>query len=218
MFVVHRATAEGPCTVGNDSATQGTAGAQGTPGAEGAVGEGGDVVLSLTITKTGSAQDISVITGPEGLRAAAIKAVKRTKQKPILVNGSPLAHPTMMVVTFKGEKGHPQVREFIPGGVPGCITVPVRVRVAPRVMETLLLKRIDPVYPQAIQVQGPQTVALQIFVGKDGSVVEAVKVTGPDELGPLAVEAVKQWKYRPYLLNGEPVGVETSVEILLPKP
>jgi periplasmic protein TonB len=50
---------------------------------------------------------------------------------------------------------------------------------------------------------------------KDGNVLRAEKVTGPDSLVALAIEAVKAWKYQTYLLNGAPMEVETTVELKL---
>jgi len=54
---------------------------------------------------------------------------------------------------------------------------------------------------------------MKITIDKDGSVYKAEGVSGPPELVPAAVEAVKQWKYQPYVLNGEAVEVETTAEI-----
>jgi hypothetical protein len=56
---------------------------------------------------------------------------------------------------------------------------------------------------------------MKITIDKDGSVYKAEGVSGPPELVPAAVEAVKQWKYQPCVLNGEAVEVETTAEITL---
>ena len=49
------------------------------------------------------------------------------------------------------------------------------------------------------------------MIGKDGSIENLTLVSGHPMLAPAAIEAVKQWKYKPYLLNGEPVEVDTEV-------
>jgi Gram-negative bacterial TonB protein C-terminal len=56
-----------------------------------------------------------------------------------------------------------------------------------------------------------------VRIDKDGNVLRAEKVTGPDSLVALAIEAVKAWKYQRYLLNGAPMEVETTVELKLPQ-
>ena len=54
---------------------------------------------------------------------------------------------------------------------------------------------------------------MKITIDKEGSVYKAEAVSGAPELVPAAIEAVKQWKYQPYLLNGETVEVETTAEV-----
>jgi protein TonB len=60
-----------------------------------------------------------------------------------------------------------------------------------------------------------------VRIDKDGNVFQAEKVSGADLLVPAAIEAVKQWKYKPYLLNWEPwepIEVSTTVEISVTSP
>jgi TonB family protein len=104
--------------------------------------------------------------------------------------------------------------EGMPAGVSGCIQVPSRIRVSLTVMENRLLSRVEPVYPpqaQAEHIAG--VVVARIVIDKSGGVLNADYVSGPTVLVPAAIEAAKQWKYQPYLLNGELVEVETTVEI-----
>ena len=54
---------------------------------------------------------------------------------------------------------------------------------------------------------------LQAEISKDGSIQNLRLISGHPMLAPAAIEAVKQWKYKPYLLNGEPVEVETQVQV-----
>ena len=56
-------------------------------------------------------------------------------------------------------------------------------------------------------------VVVRVVIDKSGGVLNADYVSGPPALVPAAVDAVKQWKYQPYLLSGEPFEVETTVEI-----
>lgn len=77
-----------------------------------------------------------------------------------------------------------------------------------------LIHQVDPFYPQmarAARVQG--IVVLYVAIAKDGNVMDARYFSGPPLLMHAAIDAVKQWKYKPSLLNGAPVEATTSVEI-----
>ncbi|MEP6963005.1 MAG: energy transducer TonB [Acidobacteriota bacterium] len=91
---------------------------------------------------------------------------------------------------------------------------PSPVKVAAGVTKGLLVRQVRPNYPQAAKdarVQG--VVVLSVLIGPSGLVESLTGVSGPDLLQQAAVDAVSQWAYRPYLLNGEPVSVRTDVEI-----
>jgi periplasmic protein TonB len=81
-------------------------------------------------------------------------------------------------------------------------------------MEGMLLRRVQPVYPEAarkMRVQGP--VVLQAIISKEGRIEHLQVVSGHPFLVKAAAEAVQQWRYRPYVLNGEAVEVETLVTV-----
>jgi TonB family protein len=82
------------------------------------------------------------------------------------------------------------------------------------VMERLLVHKIEPIYPDAARqakIQG--IVILDAVIGRDGTVVDLRPISGPDELTPAAVEAVKWWRFQPYQSNGQPVEVETKLAV-----
>jgi protein TonB len=80
-------------------------------------------------------------------------------------------------------------------------------------MQQYLIRRVDPVYPpEALAKHLEGVVVIKVTIDKEGSVYKAEVVSGPPELIPAAIEAVKQWKYRPYLLGGEPIEVESTAE------
>ena len=92
--------------------------------------------------------------------------------------------------------------------------VPQRVRVSEDIVQGLMLKKVPPVYPplaKQARIQG--TVLLKVTISKSGDVENLQLISGHPMLAPAAIEAVKQWKYKPYLLNGEPVEVETQVQV-----
>jgi len=89
-----------------------------------------------------------------------------------------------------------------------------RVRISPGVIKGLLSYRVEPTYPplaQQARIQG--VVVLTAIIGKDGNIQNLQVVSGHPILAPAAIEAVKQWRYKPFLLNGQAVEVETTVTV-----
>src|SRR5580700_10479444 len=171
--------------------------------------------------------------------AAPVKIVKQIQTD--IVNGE-LRTPTKIpkkVQMIKEDEAPPPVMAStgvvggVPGGVPGGsmggvigsvlsstpvavpkIATPQRVRVSSGVQSGLLVRKVSPTYPplaRQARIQG--TVLLQAEISKDGSIQNLQLISGHPMLAPAAIEAVKQWKYKPYLLNGEPVEVETQVQV-----
>lgn len=88
------------------------------------------------------------------------------------------------------------------------------VRISGGVIAGNILTKVAPVYPQAAKDAGISgTVVLHAIIGKEGKVESLAVVSGPAELQAAALDAVKQWEYRPYLLNGEPTAVDTTIMI-----
>ena len=88
------------------------------------------------------------------------------------------------------------------------------VSVSEEFSEGLILDRVQPSYPkQALQagLQGP--VVLQAWIAKDGTIRELKLIRGSLLLGEAAYEAVKQWRYKPYVQNGHAVEAQTYVTI-----
>ncbi len=80
--------------------------------------------------------------------------------------------------------------------------------------QKLLLHRVAPVYPDIARqrmIQG--TVLLKAIIAKDGRVVDLKPLSGPKELYDSAVGAVQQWRYKPFTLDGQPVEVETTINV-----
>jgi protein TonB len=91
---------------------------------------------------------------------------------------------------------------------------PIKLRVSSGVAQGLLVHQVDPVYPREARKEHIQgTVLLQVVIDRQGNVTELRVSKGEPILAEAAVSAVKQWKYRPYLLNGEPVEIATTVLI-----
>ncbi len=105
------------------------------------------------------------------------------------------------------------VMSSVPMAVPKAAT-PQRVRVSQGVSQGLLIHKVQPQYPplaRQARIQG--VVVLQALIGKDGSIQNLHVVSGHPMLTNAALEAVKEWRYKPYYLNGEPVEVETTINV-----
>jgi protein TonB len=79
----------------------------------------------------------------------------------------------------------------------------------------MLLNKTTPLYPpiaKAARVSG--TVVLQATISKAGTIENLRVISGPAMLQGSAMDAVRSWRYRPYLLNGDPVEVETTVNVV----
>src|SRR5689334_8742435 len=171
--------------------------------------------------------------------AAPIKVVKTIQTD--IINGQ-LRTPTKIpqkVQMIKEDEAPPPVMATggvvggVPGGIPGGqmggviggiisstpvavpkVATPQRVRVSQGVTQGLLIRKVQPNYPplaRQARIQG--SVLLQAEISKDGSIQNLRLISGHPMLAPAAIEAVKQWKYKPYILNGEPVEVETQITV-----
>jgi len=100
--------------------------------------------------------------------------------------------------------------------VPKLVPVtPQRVRISQGVTKGLLVHRVEPTYPtlaKAARVQGD--VILSAVINTNGEIENLQLVSGHPMLVPAAIAAVKQWRYKPYLLNGQPVEVETTITVI----
>jgi Gram-negative bacterial TonB protein C-terminal len=95
---------------------------------------------------------------------------------------------------------------------------PLGVQVAENVSRSFITKRVEPASSAENTNQGHGIVVLHILISEEGKVVRAEVLSGPEALTGAALAAVKQWEYRPYLLNHAPVKVDTlaSVEVGAP--
>lgn len=170
--------------------------------------------------------------------AAPVQAVKVVQTD--IENGR-LRTPSKIpqkVAMIKEEEAPPPVSSMggvmggVPGGVPGgqmggvlggiLSATPTsapklavqRVRVSQGVSEGNLISQTKPPYPpmaKMARVQG--AVVLQAIISKQGTIENLRVVSGHPMLVQAAMDAVRQWRYRPYLLNGEPVEVETQITL-----
>jgi protein TonB len=97
---------------------------------------------------------------------------------------------------------------------PPKVATPTKVRVSSGVVAGNKISGPNPTYPQiarTARIQGQ--VVLQATISKQGTIENLHAVSGPPMLYQSAIDAVRQWRYKPYILNGEPVEVETTIDV-----
>lgn len=102
------------------------------------------------------------------------------------------------------------------GAGPTVVSTPAKkLSISSGVMSGNLLEKTVPEYPAIARVAGIQgTVVLQATIARTGAIQNLRVISGPAMLQQAAMDAVRSWRYRPYLLNGEPVEVETTVKVV----
>jgi periplasmic protein TonB len=174
--------------------------------------------------------------------AAAIQRIVKPVAR--LIHNGQMTAPTVIpkkVSMIKEEELPPDVGAVgvtggVPGGVPGGQAggvlggiiggtgaglppppkvTPKSIRVGGNVAQANLIRQVTPVYPaiaKTAHISG--TVLLHAIIGKDGTVQDLQYVSGPPLLMKSAMDAVRQWRYKPTLLNGDPVDVDTTISVV----
>ena len=161
----------------------------------------GVVDLLVVVNESGTVSKITVGAGNPILAKSAIRAVKKWKYRPVLLDGTPIAVSGEVVLTFRGgpkpsilESGQSTLRRV-------ACTSPSR-----------LLRRVEPEYPKVAKIAHVTgNVELEIVIDKQGNVATAKALSGHPMLIESAVNAVKQWKYEPTILGDSAVMVEARV-------
>ena len=95
-------------------------------------------------------------------------------------------------------------------------TLPINlVNISAAVAQGMLLRKVAPAYPPfALRERISGVVVLEAMISKEGHIVDLKVLSGPSELREASLEAVHQWLYRPFLLNGQPVSVRTTINVI----
>jgi protein TonB len=100
----------------------------------------------------------------------------------------------------------------MPSGVPQA--APGALKVSQGVSQGLLIKKVAPIYPpRAMQTHVQGSVQLLATISKDGDITHVKLLNGEQVLAQSAIDAVKQWKYKPYLLDGQPMEIQTQITV-----
>jgi TonB family protein len=183
----------------------------------------GTVQLHAIIGKDGTMQELVYVSGPPILMRSAMDAVRQWQYKPTLLNGEPVeVDTTISVVYTLGGKSLNDVIGSAPPQPPSDVPPPdvspstaSRVPVDSNVAAATLIHQVPPIYPpiaKTAHISG--TVDLHVIIATDGTIKDLQYVSGPPLLLKSAMDAVRQWVYRPTLVNDNPVEVETTVSVI----
>jgi TonB family protein len=192
----------------------------------------GVVKLKILISRSGDVTQAILISGHPMLAQAAIDAVKQWKYKPYVQDGKAVSIETAVSVAFPpgsaaGADVEPPNVKFTPtpdqGPQSGTVVGIIKRRadgtkfasLSSEFAQTLLLKKIPPKYPEAARElhDGTVEVVLKGLISKEGDVIDVQLISGPPVFVQPAIDAVKQWKYKPYLPNGQAMEFETEITV-----
>jgi TonB family protein len=162
---------------------------------------------------SGPASSTTSKTGDEAEASAAPRVVEGGKAPTVHAKtGVPdVAAPSMIGIATAGASAPPPDL----GGT-GIASRPVlqTLNISQGVSRGLLFKKVQPIYPRnAVTMHVEGSVELMATISKTGDITRVKLISGDSQLSRAATDAVKQWKYKPYLLNGEPVEIQTQVTI-----
>jgi len=178
----------------------------------------GQVRLKILITEKGDVESAEAIEGDEVFRQSAIDAVKKWKYRPYIKNGHPVRVSTTVNMDFlfsgKAEDVKVPATKADDFSKPSDPNLPKRIRVSQGVSEGMLIHKVQPTYPPDARMNRVQgTVTLRAVIGKDGRIQDLSVISGPPELQQSAMGAVRQWRYKPYYLMGQPIEVDTQITV-----
>jgi TonB family protein len=163
-------------------------------------------VLKVVIDTEGKVIEVVPVQGDPLLAKACLDAVTKWKFRPYIRDNQKVEAESAATIEFFPATGEVRTPKPHPG--------PLRLRVSQGVADGLKLRNVDPKYPKEARKQHIQgDVILGATIDKQGNMANIRLISGDPLLAAAAIEAVRQWKYRPYLLNGQPVEVETAIKI-----
>jgi TonB family protein len=171
----------------------------------------GQVVGTILVAETGNVEGVYGFKGDPLLAAASEDAAKKWKFKPVMKDGQPL--PVFATATFNFVlPDGPQDTKDVVTDIGMARRLPERIRVSNGISRGMVLRKVNPSYPEEARkarIQG--TVVLRAKISKDGKIADLQATSGPEALIPAAMQAVRQWQYKPFLIMGWPVEVDTEI-------
>lgn len=162
------------------------------------------IAINVTVSPEGRVAKAKAVSGKvDALKEASEKTVKKWAFEPYLINGTPV--PVRTEFTFNFANTLDNYRD--PNG-------DVPVRLDEKTAQALVAKRVEPQYPfeaKTAHIQG--TVELRVIVGEDSRVHALHILKGHPALAAAAYNAVRQWRFKPYVEHGKILPVDTNVTV-----
>ena len=228
LFAKHPTTASQPAGPSTATAVSSVAPALPAPQHEPSAGAQPEIEISASSSRlpadSDDSEDIEVQELPMSRDG---KVSSATNPRPLVVTPdtgttktptkSQVAPPSVLVSPLNASgPALPSLAEATPA-LPKL--APSSLRVSQGVSQGLLLKKVSPVYPaMALRMHQAGAVELLATISKQGTITAVKVLSGNAMFAKPAADAVKQWKYRPYLLNGEPVEIQTQITISFTSP
>jgi len=151
--------------------------------------------------------------GPSGARSTAVVLVSNNHNT--IYAGPPVETTDRPELARPGTDGPANLPKDLVGDGSAKTDVQLRpTRIVSHLSEAQLVNRVEPVYPHVAAIAGIQgQVKLHAIIARDGSIQSLNAISGHPLLVRAALDAVGQWRYRPYYLNGEAVEVETFITV-----
>jgi len=142
--------------------------------------------------------------------------VKAEGPKPVAPKPAPqeVAEPAAPPLDVASDSSDKAISGLVdaPAAVPHA--GPQTLKVSQGVSQGLLMKKVAPVYPpQAVQMHVQGSVQMLASISKDGNITDVKLISGDAMLARAAMDAVKQWKYKPYYLDGQPMEIQTQITV-----
>jgi TonB family protein len=162
-------------------------------------------------SKSAEAEPEVVVKNFEEPRVVKANPTSESKKK---VNETEVEAPSAIGPAADDQSAISNIVSSAPVNVPKAVPVPEMLKVSQGVTQGMLLKRVQPVYPHAaLQMRIAGSVQLQATIDKGGNISSVKVLSGDPILAKAALDAVKQWKYKPYLLDGDAVDIQTQVTV-----
>lgn len=180
-----------------------------------------EITLNATATKAQHSTDPDDIQVQEMPFSRDTKVTVTPKPQPLIVKAGaarPAAQPTPALapptVDVTSGSSNDAIASLMTSTAQLPKPAPGMTRISQGVSQGLLLKKVSPAYPRmALQLRKEGLVELLATVSKEGHIAHIKVLSGDAMLTAAATEAVRQWQYRPYLLNGQPLEVETQITV-----
>jgi len=173
----------------------------------------GKVTAKFLLSESGDVEYVDVPKDQPLLDVAAQEAIVKWKFKPVVQDGKPVAVISSATFNFVLGSNSPGAND-VAQAIGTASVFPQRVQLPKAVAKSAMVHHVPAVYPQgavALRVEG--SVLLQARIDRDGKIADLQPISGPKQLVQAAMDAVKQYRYKPFSLMGQPVEVETQVQV-----